>query len=327
MRENLENENSLGALATRSTAADWLVARQMSEKWTEEDQAGLDRWLGQSPANRIAYWRLDGAWRQAKRLTALRQPMRPSSQPQSSGRGSRAFKFATAAILVAAVGAIGGQYLVGSAVKTYSTPVGGRLTVSLKDGSRIELNTNSVLRVYGDAGHRLASLDRGEAYFQIEHDAARPFVVSVGKQRIVDLGTKFSVRTGNGTVRVALIEGSAKIETTDGAANQQRILVPGDVAVAKANAISVTKKVVSRLNDGLAWRRGMIEFDRTTLAEAAGEFNRYNQIKVVIADPSIAKLTIHGTFPAQDVWAFADAAQAYFHLHAEKRGSAIVISH
>lgn len=331
MTDDLEKGGLSGAMAARATAADWLIARRMSETWSEADQAELEHWLAQSPANRIAYWRLDGAWGQAQRLAALKQPMRRAQVPSGRRGGLSTYRFAAVLGvamlgLAAIMGGLKSQFADGSDLRTYTTPVGGRLTVSLGDGSKIELNTDSTLQVSGNADRRSATLERGEAFFQIKHDPSRPFVVSVGQQRIVDLGTKFAIRKTEAAVRVSLFEGSAKVENVGRSADHSKILQPGDVAVATANAIRISKSPLDSLREDLAWRRGMIEFARATLAEAATEFNRYNRTKVVIADPNIARLTIHGTFPAQDVLAFADAAQAYFHLHAEKRNGAIVIS-
>ncbi len=76
-----------------------------------------------------------------------------------------------------------------------------------------------------------------------------------------------------------------------------------------------------------AWRRGMLIFDRTTLADAAAEFNRYNDTKLVIADRSIAKQTIGGKFSTADVSGFVEIMQQLMGLRVEHRGRDFVISH
>jgi transmembrane sensor len=298
----------------------------MSENWSEADQADLEGWLSQSTANRVAYWRLDSVWAQAQRMTVLREPMRP--QPTNSSRRTRfkSFGFAIGLGAAAIAGVFGAQYLTRDTVFTYATPVGGHLIVSLSDGSKIELNTDSVLRVSVAGRIRTASLEKGEALFQIQHDPSRPFVVSVGHQRVTDLGTKFTVLKDAHAIRVALIEGKAEIESLSSPSGNPRVLKPGDIAVVVAGTTRITRASIADMSEALAWRRGMIEFEHATLAEAANELNRYNRTKIVIADPKIAHLTIHGTFRAADAWAFADVAQAYFGLHAEKRDGAVVLS-
>ena len=325
--ENQDPMVSPDALATRSTAAEWLIARRMSESWMEDDQADLDRWLAQSTANRVAYWRLDGAWGEAQRLAGLRQPMRPPVGRSTIFPNSRILGIATALAVIAILCIVGTNYIRQSDIRDYATPVGGHLTIALADGSKIELNTDSVLRFSNRTGQRQATLEKGEAYSQIEHDPSRSFTLFVGGQRVIDLGTKFSVRKQTGKVEVRLIEGRAKIEPEDSRTlSRAVVLAPGDVAVATPQSITVSKRPISQLSDSLGWRRGVLAFGSATLAEAADEFNRYNNTKIVIADKRAARLTIHGTFPANDVSGFADAAQAYFKLHVENRSGAIVIS-
>jgi transmembrane sensor len=76
----------------------------------------------------------------------------------------------------------------------------------------------------------------------------------------------------------------------------------------------------------LGWRRGMLVFDHTTLADMAGEYNRYNREKIVIADATTARLTISGTLPTNDIDAFTRVARKFFNLRVEKLGNEVVVS-
>ena len=78
------------------------------------------------------------------------------------------------------------------------------------------------------------------------------------------------------------------------------------------------------MRDELAWRKGILVFDNTTLADAAAEFNRYNTVKVVIAGPNAAQLKINGSIHANDGTEFARLAKNLFGLHAEQRGNEII---
>ena len=75
----------------------------------------------------------------------------------------------------------------------------------------------------------------------------------------------------------------------------------------------------------LGWRKGLLVFRYTPLVEAAAEFNRYNSQKLVVADPAVARLTIYGTFPVNDVAAFARVARNALGLRVEYHGDEIVI--
>src|SRR6185437_1306026 len=89
--------------------------------------------------------------------------------------------------------------------RSYTTAIGSRELIRLADGSEIELNTDSVLRTRITREERRVWLDKGEAYFNIRHDAARPFVVMAGTHRVTDLGTKFFVRHDTDRLEVAVM--------------------------------------------------------------------------------------------------------------------------
>jgi len=311
------------ARSVNETASAWLE-RFHAGNWTEQNQAELDAWLAESSAHRAAYWRLEDAWSNASRLSALRQPVRrPVAQRRILPILAR-----TAAV-IAVVGAAGiftAQYSGSLESQIYATGLGGRETLALSDGSRIELNTNTVLRVATNARSRTVWLDKGEAYFEIKHDAAHPFVVFTAGHRITDLGTKFLVRQNKDRVEVALIEGKARVDSGDAAKAQSAILMPGEVAVATTDKLSITHRPTAKLATELSWRQGQLIFAETTLSDAVTEFNRYNTTKLVVNDPIIARMKINGTFPTDGAEMFARVAQHILQLHAAKHGDEIVIS-
>jgi len=322
------NGPSISASETEARAARWLAARDRDD-WSGEDQTALDAWLDEDILNSVAYWRLEAAWTHTERLTALRSaPASRREDAHAPKRRLRPWFFAAAAALAgfAALG-FGTKYLFQPSIRSYATAIGERETIRFADGSQIELNTDTSLRADVSASHRRIWLDKGEAFFQVQHNAQRPFVVIVGEHYVTDLGTKFRVRRDPGHLEVALLEGRAELAASDPAAAQKPVvLLPGDIAIATAKAISLTKATTKALSNELAWRHGMVVFNNTTLAEAASEFNRYNREKIVIADPKIARNTIYGTFQAENVSAFARLAHEVLGLRVERRGDEIVIS-
>jgi len=310
-------------------AADWLQ-RQSFWTWSAEDQADFDTWLAQSRAHRIAYWRQKSVWESAQRLKALRAPMaRPGWSIPATKTKPFVLRIAAAAIFAALVGTIGYRDL-GSVSKpenVYATPVGGRETIALSDGSRIELNTNTRLRVHTDKHTRMVMLERGEAYFDIRHDAARPFVVDVAGHRITDLGTKFTVRDGADRLEVTLLQGKARLDSTDRSnPPNSAVLSPGEVAIATPQSVTVIRKPKKILDSQMGWRRGVLTFYHATLADAAREFNRYNQRKIVVVDDAAESELIDGTFPVNDVDLFGRVAHSVLGARIENKGHDIVIS-
>jgi transmembrane sensor len=310
----------------RTEAADWF-ARAHSDDWSGADQEKLDAWLRRSLSHEAAYWRLEGAWMEAARLTVLRT----SAETRNSAAARRTvlapIKILLAAVFAVVVGVAGYSYLSGPPLKRIATPVGGHRTLLLSDGSQIELDTDTIVRVAVTAGKRTVWLDRGEAYFRIYHDAKRPFAVMVGDHRIIDLGTKFLVKQSIDSVEVSLLEGRARLEVGGGLFPMRSIeLSPGDVATALADSMSVTKKPAKTLVNELGWRRGVLVFEGTSLADAAAEMNRYNAQQIVIADASVARRAIDGTFSVHAVSQFTEMAQAIFGFRVEKQGNRTLIS-
>jgi transmembrane sensor len=314
------------AEAIETRAADWLLARHLTENWSEADQQALDGWLSESSDHLLSYWRIEEAWKRGQRLQALRRPMREPRSAKTGRAKSAAIAFAAAGVVVL-LAAFWDRDFRQPAVKTYATPIGGHLTLALADGSRIELNTNTILSVSSVASRRTATLVSGEAFFDIRHDAGHPFVVRVGEHSVTDLGTKFVVRNDNARIRVALIEGSARFEAArPSSPSQATDLSPGDVVVATRDSMSVRHESSGDLGKSLGWRRGVLVFDNTTLAEAARELNRYNTEKISIQDPAAASLTIGGTFPENDVLALVNTAKQVFGLKVVRHENEIVIS-
>ena len=316
----------LDAMAIEHAAADWVADRRNSEDWTAERQAELDAWLAQSLAHRVAFVRIEATWRRTDRLVALHRPMHGQT---GTGPSRKPFWMRVAVVvgLVVATGFFGANYLLNPHVQLIATPVGGQDRVKLADGSQIELNTDTAIRVELTAQKRAVELVKGEAYFEIRHDVARPFVVTVANHRIVDLGTKFLVRTTPQILKVALVQGSARLESTSPKVRQPAvILTPGDLAVATADSVRVSKRPTREVANALAWRRGAIALRSASLADAVAEFNRYGGPQLVVADPDVAKLTINGTFRTSGAEEFAGMTHEIFGLRVEHQNGNIVLS-
>ena len=307
----------------RASAAAWLERRERGP-WGDAEQAELDMWLSQSLSHRTAYWRVADAWDRANRLRALNSPVH---EPEAIKKSFPKILAGIAAALVATVlaGFVIASYLLTPREETYATAIGGHRTVKLADGSRIELNTNTSLRVAMSAGQRVISLDKGEAFFEVHHDAQRPFVVMAGNRRVTDVGTKFAIRRDTDRLQVTVVEGRVRVDARDGQAKPQ-MLKQGDVVIAATNSTSLMQEAPQALTNALGWRRGVLVFKHTTLEAAAAEFNRYNRDRLIIADTNTAHLKIDGTFPANDVKPFTEVAQDVFGLRIENRGDETVIS-
>lgn len=325
---DLESKTTPNAKVVQARAAEWVAERHYAAEWSADNQAALDAWFAEDLANEIAYWRLDAAWDRTNRLAAMRR----SPQAPNSGTGKlRSYlpRFVAVIAVGAVIGAVVFHQSSPQAETTFATPVGGQKTLSLSDGTRVTLNTDTSIRIERKGAARRVWLEKGEAYFEVHHDSAHPFIVWTAGHRITDLGTKFSVRNrpdGLG-LKVVLIEGAAEIRSADAwVTNHRAILKPGDVAVATARTLAVSREAATSIGEDLTWRQGLLVFRHTTLAEAVAEFNRYNEQKISIADSEVGEMRIAGTFQARNTELFTEAVKELFKLRVSKSGDQTIIS-
>lgn len=317
-------------------AAEWLTRRDSGD-WSEADERELQSWLDESTANEVAFIRLEAAWSAADRLQAFGAgasiddipapdewhlpPAAPTAESKHHPR--RRFIALAASVLLAAIGIVAWQ--LGTRGTTYSTIVGGLSSVPMKDGSVVTLNTNSQVTLDLGRRQRAVKLERGEAYFEVAHDAARPFVVTAGHQRITAVGTQFAVRRDeSGAVQVVVTEGKVRLE--DDASPEPMLLGAGGIARVGADGLLLQPLAQVEVEQYVSWRTGFLVFRDVPLANVAAEFNRYNERKVLVRDPRIASLPISGRFRTTNVEAFIRLTQGGFPVQARSVAEGIVLT-
>ena len=175
-------------------------------------------------------------------------------------------------------------------------------------------------------GERDLDLAQGEAFFDVAHDAARPFVVRVNGYRVTAVGTRFDVRRDAGQLRVVVTRGLVRLQSAHDPAKPPAMLPAGSIATIAGGDVAISRVTVDEAREALSWRGGFVVFHRTPLAEAVREFNRYNTRRIVIADPSLDALRVGGNFRLDNSEAFVRLMQAVFPVQAEQRGHEIVLT-
>ena len=305
-------------------AAEWLARKDRSD-WTADQERELNQWLAESTAHRVAYLRLDTTWKRTDRLAVLREPANEAGAPAARESAWPFWAKIAASIAILALGSTAYLYFEqkAPAEHRYATEIGARETLALSDGSKVELNTDTAIRVTMAGNRRTIWLDKGEAYFQVVHDPAHPFVVHAGGRTITDLGTQFSVRRDSDRFEVVVEQGKVRVA---GAAANPLLATGGDVVLARGNSVLVKRETPDQLASDLSWRRGVLVFTKTALSEVAEEFNRYNRQKLVLADAAAAKIRIGGSFEAGNVEAFVRLLETGFGVRVTRAGSDIIIS-
>ena len=291
-------------------AADW-AARIDRAPLTEDEQAALDAWLAEDVRHLGAFGRARAVALHSERAAALGAGYRPPvSRPSRRGVLMGGAGMA-ASIAVAAVGGLA----YATRGEAYTTHLGELKVVPLSDGSVVSLNTKSRIRVRYSHDLREVHLEDGEALFDVARDA-RPFVVRTGKARMLADATAFTVRRlDDQPVQVTVKRGSVSL-LADGQP-PVRVLANMRAVESTSQHIAVANITPAEIDRGLAWREQRIAFEGETLADAAAEFRRYSDTRIVIDDPAIAREPITGLFQANDPVGFSQAIAASFGLRAD----------
>ena len=291
---------------------------------TEEDiethWSEFESWLQQSPLHEEAYHRAErircGAdlQRESAAQTGLDEealvnellPRPPLKFPTGVALW---VGLSTSTIMVAAV-LCARMYTAQLPWTSYSTSVGQVRTLTLEDGSEVDLDAQSSLRARLSLAHRDVELQRGQALFTPSRDWLRPFDVTVNQHVVHATGTRFLIdRKSDDEFQTLVAEGRVEIYPTESATTASpppQTIAAGQVLTVGPNGTHIDHLSTSQVERRLAWRDGIIDVDET-LAEAVGDFNRYNKRKLIIDDPDLEALHVAGRYDAHKPDLFADA--------------------
>ncbi len=232
---------------------------------------------------------------------------------------------------------------------TYSTDVGEQRSVLLKDGSTVDLNAKSRLRVRFTVEARNIELLEGQALFRVTKDPLRPFVVSTGDASVRAVGTRFDVyRRKTGTV-VTVIEGQVAVmdssvpasgspalstqkSSSKGAENPGNpgagtvMLSAGEQIVVDAKTAGLPEPKPADIPAATAWTQRQIVFQGTPLGEVVEEFNRYNPRQMKILDETLQNVRISGVFSSTEPASLLRFLREQVHLEVIEGNESIRIS-
>jgi transmembrane sensor len=247
---------------------------------------------------------------------------RGRTDPRKDGHPRSRIAFAAVAALVLVVLSGVGLQQFGLFGSSRSDPaeiasqIGEIRTVALSDGSRVTLDTNSVLAVTYTAGERRLTLEHGRARFDVAHDPARPFVVTAGSAMVIAHGTLFDVDLQGQRMTVSLLRGSVEVRKAsvreNGDSGRGQLLQPGQRLLLEQR--TPPSSPVPLRPAETRWPSGMLSFENARLAEVVAAANRYSATPITLADPAIEDLRFTGTFVARDTPGFARMAAAMFNL-------------
>ena len=203
-------------------------------------------------------------------------------------------------------------------------PKGGEYQVVLADGTKVWLNSASRL-IYPQSfmGKERRVVLSGEAFFDVAHDAERPFIVETSRMNVKVLGTRFNVNDydDNEEVSTTLVNGSVEIFS---GGQQAFRLVPGEQAYGKENELE-KREVNVRLYT--SWIDGKFLFNNTELEEIAKQISRWYDVEIFFSSENVKKVRFTGAIvkfkPLDDLVRMIEStSQVRFSV----KGKTIVIS-
>lgn len=200
----------------------------------------------------------------------------------------------------------------------FATAPGEQQTVALEDGSTIVINTASRLDVSVDDRARRVGLARGQAYFDVSPDPARPFTVEAGDVHIKVLGTKFDVYRRPADTVVSVVEGLVSVATSGDEAQ----IGPGEaVSVNRDGDISEPRPVAEE--QIARWRFGIVDFVNTPMKSVLAEINRYGGPRALVIDPEVESMNVTAVFHIKDMDQIFDILSESYDLKTEEVGGQI----
>jgi len=192
-----------------------------------------------------------------------------------------------------------------------STAHGERHSWTLSDGSGVELNSDSAVRVRFSGDERLVEIERGQVFFHVAKDASRQFRVAAAGTDVVAIGTQFDVRRRADAAVIAVVEGHVAVyagapraDAGDAVHGSRAVHVHGGEMISVTGAAAADPVQTADLTQIEAWRSGQIIFDQRPLAEVAAEFSQYSDVPIEILDASLGGVRISGAFAARDLESF-----------------------
>ncbi len=207
----------------------------------------------------------------------------------------------------------------------YATARGQLSSLTLPDGSRVLLGVDTRLRVPRDYGSRTRTLDlEGEAYFVVEYDAKRPFIVRTEHGSTQDLGTEFAVRAyrQEASVEVVVAEGRVALRGLKGAEPVLVTLRPHERAVLDSGGAATVMRDVPLANY-LAWTRGALLFDDAPLARVIAQLERWYDLDIEIGDPALAHERVTISFMTKSVDEAVQALAQVLDVRATRTGRVV----
>lgn len=314
--------------APAEAAAYWKM-RQQSGAMDATERAAFREWLSAAPENAIEFALLEKSLEAIDEYehilleSEFERELHAESE-RISRHGARRFQLIAASLAILSitvVTAIFSRQTELPIAQTYETVKGQHQIIALEDGSRVELNSGAAISVAFGKSERAVTLKSGEAFFDVEKDKTRPFLVKTELAQIGVTGTSFGVSEIDGKLGVHVMTGVVDVAAANGPV---ATLLAGD-AIEVGSDGRAGKIMRFDPNLALAWRSGKARFRDQPLEEVLRSLNRYFDTPIELSDPALATLPVTGEFDIRDRDTAVTALALIFNLESEEEPARIVL--
>lgn len=299
-------------------AADWIL-RNRDVTQTDTEKADFQHWHDDPENGRV--------YKVAQRLLgdaslAIQSDSQLRDLKIKSGNGVKAIVSSAVAVIV-----LGTLFFIFDGpmrMQADLISVAGEMpSVTLEDGSKMQLNASSAVAFHYDGNRRIVRLLRGQAFFEVAADARRPFSVETDHTRVTALGTAFDIRAGDTETDVTVTQHAVIVEPRNGTQQHVEVNEGEQVSWIPAMGIGPARKIDS--DAALAWRRGQLSVDNAPLSYVAEEIGRHFAGRIIITNNALANRRVSGTFSVRDIDATLGFLRAALNVRTYKIGPLIMI--
>lgn len=290
-------------------AVEWLVELQAADH-DEATHEAFQRWLAAHPDHKLAWQHIETV---NTRFNGLASPLgsavaKAVLTPRRSLKRRQIIKTLVVILFAGSTGWWVDEKIPWLAwTADERTHIGQRRNITLADGSRVVLNTDTAINIRFTANERRLQLVRGEILVTTNQDSAsiaRPFIVETAQSELRPLGTRFTIHQQTMSNRLSVFEGAVEIRLRQDI-NYRHIVQVGEQVDFSNQGIH---EIHPADDTSTAWSNGMIIASSMRLANFLAELDRHRPGKLN-CDPAVADLRVSGTYPLTDPEDILDALQ------------------
>lgn len=322
------------------------MAKHLAGETNADEQLEMQSWLQQSESNANLYKEISNYWNQINNVQEMNQfdtdkgwdklynrilhtQLNARQQPKQIFLLSRSWmKIAAVITLFIALGT--GLYFLFPALQQWqgitvvTSDNNNQNRVTLPDGSLVFMNKGTRIsfnKNYNTALRREVKLS-GEAYFEVEHNDAKPFIVHAGKADVRVIGTSFNVQAFKTSEKVEVFVESGKVELLN-PEKKAIVIEPGYIGYVSGEKI--TKHKNTDVNY-LAWKTKKLHFSGADMNTVARGIQDIFSVKVVFENPDMLNCRIEGHFENESLENIMETVCTIHNWKWEKKGNSIFIS-